>query len=133
MGSRDLSKLLYSKNHEWVDVTGNDGGIVVGITDYAQDALGEVVYVDFPEVDDNFAQNDEFCTLESTKAASPVYMPVAGSVTKLNSALEEDPSLVNNSPYDSGWLVEVKLDQEFDRSELITLEEYNKFLEKESD
>lgn len=110
----------YTKDHEWVRKTG--ANVVIGISDFAQDQLGDIVFVELPEVGDSFAAGDEFGTVESVKAVSELYMPLGGEVAAVNAALEEAPELVNNAPYDKGWMVELKpsdtgaLDQLMDRA-----------------
>lgn len=105
--------LKYSKDHEWTKVEGDI--VTIGIDDYAQDQLGEVVFVELPEVGDTFSEGDEFGTVESVKAVSEMYIPVSGEITEVNEALEDAPELVNNSPYEEGWIIKVKAD---DLSEL---------------
>lgn len=94
--------LKYAETHEWLRDEG-DGVISVGITDYAQDALGDVVYVELPEVGDQLAAQDEAGAVESVKAASDIYAPVSGEVIAINEALEEEPEIINESPYGDGW------------------------------
>ncbi len=108
--------LNYSKDHEWSKVT--DNIVTIGIDDYAQDQMGEIVFVEVPEVGDTFDKGDEFGTVESVKAVSEIYIPVSGEVVEINEALEDAPELVNNSPYEEGWIVKVKAD---DLSELDNL------------
>ena len=98
--------LRYTDEHEWVRVEGDV--VRVGITDYAQDALGDVVYVQLPDVDARFAAGDVFGEVESTKSVSDLYMPVAGTVVEVNEALSDTPELVNGAPYGDGWLVVVR-------------------------
>ena len=102
-----MSGLKYSKDHEWVRVEGDTG--TVGISDYAQDQLGDVVYVELPEVGRTVAQNDEAAVVESVKAASEVYAPVSGEVVGVNQALEDDPALVNGDPTGEGWFLKLRL------------------------
>ena len=117
-------ELKYSKDHEWAKV---DGDIVtVGIDDYAQDQLGEVVFVEVPEVGDTFSKGDEFGTVESVKAVSEIYLPVSGEIVEVNEGLEDAPELVNNSPYEEGWIVKVKAE---DLSELDTMLDKAAYLE----
>ncbi len=97
----------YAEDHEWVKPSGDTAKI--GISDYAQDQLGDIVFVELPEVGDSFAKGDEFGTLESVKAVSELYMPVSGEVTAINAALEDAPELVNNAPYGDGWMIEIKV------------------------
>ena len=96
----------YTKDHEWVKPAGETAR--VGISDYAQDQLGDIVFVELPGVGDAFEKGDEFGTLESVKAVSELYMPVGGEVTAINEALEDAPELVNNDPYGEGWMIEIK-------------------------
>lgn len=98
--------LRYTDEHEWVRVEGET--VRIGITDYAQDALGDVVFVQLPDVDARFDSGDVFGEVESTKSVSDLYMPVAGTVVEVNDALADTPELVNRSPYDGGWLVAVR-------------------------
>jgi glycine cleavage system H protein len=100
--------LRYAEDHEWLRVSGDTARI--GISDYAQDQLGDVVYVELPEVGSKLGKGAEFGTVESVKAVSELYMPVGGEITKINPALEDAPELVNNEPYDGGWMIEVKMD-----------------------
>ena len=102
-----MSGLKYSKDHEWVRVEGDIG--TVGISDYAQDQLGDVVYVELPEVGRTVAQNEEAAVVESVKAASEVYAPVSGEVVEVNQALEDDPALVNGEPTGAGWFLKLRL------------------------
>ena len=99
--------LQSSDDHEWAKQT--DGVARIGISDYAQNQLGDIVFVELPEVGDTFEKGEEFGTVESVKAVSELYMPVGGEITAVNEALEDEPELVNNNPYDGGWMVEVKL------------------------
>ncbi|MBU8849917.1 MAG: glycine cleavage system protein GcvH [Desulfobacterales bacterium] len=96
----------YTKDHEWAKL---DSDIVtIGINDYAQDQLGEIVFVELPEVGDTFSEGDEFGSVESVKAVSEMYIPISGEITEINEALEDAPELVNESCYDSGWIIKVK-------------------------
>jgi len=95
----------YAEEHEWAKKTGDT--VKIGITDYAQDQLGDIVFVELPEVDAEFGKGDEFGTLESTKAVSELYMPMGGRVVAVNDTLSEDPERVNTSPYDDGWMIEI--------------------------
>jgi len=113
----------YSESHEWVKAGGETAKL--GITDYAQDQLGDIVFVELPEVGDSFAKGEEFGTVESVKAVSELYMPVSGEVVAINEALEDAPELVNNTPYTEGWMVEVKLDE---KSELDALMDKNAYI-----
>lgn len=120
--------LLYSNDHEWVKVEGNKA--YVGITDYAQHALGEIVYIELPEVDDEFEKGDVFGVVESVKAASDSYLPVSGKVVEINEALEDSPELVNEDAF-ANWILQVELSDESELDELMSAEEYKEFCDKE--
>ena len=112
-----MSGLKYSKDHEWVRVEGDVG--TVGISDYAQEQLGDVVYVELPEVGRTVAQNEEAAVVESVKAASEVYAPVSGEVVEVNQALEDDPALVNGDPTGEGWFLKLRLSAPGELDELM--------------
>ncbi len=116
----------YSKEHEWTKVEGGD--VLVGISDYAQDQLGDIVYVELPEVGDTFASGDEFGTLESVKAVSELYIPVAGEIVAVNDALEDAPEMINQDPY-VGWIIKVKPVDDNEVETLMSSDEYRKMLE----
>ena len=99
--------LKYTKEHEWVRVEGG-GRAVVGITEFAQSELGEIVFVELPEVGREVEQGESVCVAESTKAASDIYAPIAGKVAEINSALSDAPDSINKSPYDDGWLIKLE-------------------------
>lgn len=106
----------YTKDHEWASADGDT--VTIGINDYAQDQLGEIVFVELPEVGDTFSKDDEFGTVESVKAVSELYLPISGEITAVNEDLEDAPELVNEDCYQGGWIVKVKAD---DLSELDSL------------
>lgn len=120
------SDYLYSKDHEWVRVEGDT--CVLGITEYAQEELGEIVFVDLPEVGESFDKGDEVGTIESVKAVAEVYTPVSGEVVEINSALEEEPELVNDDPHTGGWLIKMRLGNKDDLGELMSAEQYEEFV-----
>ena len=97
--------IRYAEDHEWARLEGDN--VRVGLDDYAQDQLGDIVFVELPQVGDTFKQGEEFATVESVKAVCECYLPVGGEIIAVNTALEESPELVNNSPYDGGWFVEI--------------------------
>jgi glycine cleavage system H protein len=107
--SRMPSDLSYAESHEWLRLEG-DGTAFVGVTDHAQDALGDVVYVELPEIGARIDAGAEVAVVESVKAASDIYSPVTGEILLINDALEDQPDLVNSSPYADGWLFSVRLD-----------------------
>ncbi len=103
------SDLLYTEEHEYLKATAEDGVYVVGVTDYAQGELGDVVFVELPEADATFAKMETFGTIEAVKAVSDLFCPVAGEVVEVNAALEDDPSLVNSDPYGAGWMIKLRV------------------------
>jgi glycine cleavage system H protein len=119
---------LYNQEHEWIRVEGDEG--VVGISDYAQDQLSDVVYVELPEVGDAFEQGDMFAVVESVKAASDVYMPVGGKVLEINDALEDSPEMVNQDPYGEAWFVRIAITDAAELEDLMGPGEYEAFLEQ---
>ena len=112
----------YAESHEWARSEGDR--VKVGITDYAQDQLGDIVFVELPEVGETFDKGEEFGTVESVKAVSELYLPVAGEVVAVNSSLEESPEKVNNAPYGDGWMIEVKADNPSELDGLMSKEAY---------
>jgi glycine cleavage system H protein len=101
------SELKYTKSHEWLRVE-DDGVITVGISDHAQELLGDLVFVELPEVGAEFVAGDECCVVESVKAASDVYMPISGEIVEINEELVDEPEIINSSPYDNGWLFKLQ-------------------------
>lgn len=118
------AELKYSAEHEWVATTDTDGVVRVGITDFAQDALGDVVYVEHPETGRSVAAGDVVGEVESTKSVSDIYAPVSGEIVAVNEALEADPGSVNSDPYGAGWLFEVKLADADALDALLSAEDY---------
>ena len=101
-------ELYYTKEHEWMRVEGDE--IVIGITDHAQDALTDIVYIELPGDGDSFDDMGEFAIVESVKSASPIFAPLAGTITAVNDSLEDEPELMNQDPYGAGWIVRMKLE-----------------------
>lgn len=114
----------YTKDHEWAKLEGD--AVIVGINDYAQDQLGEIVFVELPEVGDSFSQDDEFGSVESVKAVSELYIPISGEITAVNEELEDAPELVNEECYAGGWIAKIKPD---DVSELDGLMDKGAYLD----
>ena len=125
--SKVIEGLYYSESHEYVRVEGDFG--FVGITDYAQNALGNVVYVDMPEVDDEVVAGEEFGAVESVKAASDLISPVSGTVVEINEALEDTPELINQDAFDN-WIIKVELSDKSDLDHLMDATAYTAFCEK---
>jgi glycine cleavage system H protein len=131
MGGRNVPKELhYSKDHEWVRIEGDTA--VVGITDHAQQALGDVTYVELPRIGKQVAQGDELAAVESAKAASDIFAPVAGSVSEVNEALGSSPEKINGDPYGEGWICKLTGISASDVDALLDAEAYSKLLEQES-
>jgi len=122
-------ELKYTEEHEWVLVEGDVA--TIGITDFAQDQLGDVVFVELPEVGDSVEAGETFGVVESVKAVSDVYAPVSGEVIEINEDLPDEPETLNNSPYDAGWMVKVKLSDSSALDELMDVAAYQEFVEKD--
>jgi len=122
-----MSDMKYSKDHEWL-LMDDDGSATVGITDFAQNKLGDIVYVELPEVDAQFSKDDDIAVVESVKAASDVMSPVSGTVIAINGTLEDEPEKVNSNPTDEGWFLKLKLDDPNEIDELMDEEAYNAFI-----
>jgi glycine cleavage system H protein len=114
--------IRYAKNHEWAKADGDN--VKVGISDYAQDQLGDIVFVEMPDVGETFDKGAEFGTVESVKAVSELYMPVGGEIVAVNGALEDSPELINNAPYSDGWMIEVKPDDPAELDSLMAKDAY---------
>ena len=123
--------LHYSKDHEWVRVEGNVA--VVGITDYAQDSLGDVVYVELPKVGDTFAANESFGSVESVKAVSEVFCPISGDIAAVNESLNDTPEKVNEDPYGEGWLIKIEISDPKELEELMSSKDYAAYIKEESE
>ena len=124
------AELSYTSEHEWVSALTAEGTVRVGITDHAQDALGDVVYVDRPSVGDSVVAEDSFGEIESTKSVSDLFAPIAGEIVAVNEGLEDDPALVNSDPYGEGWIVEIRPENADDLANLLDAEAYKAELDK---
>lgn len=124
-----LKNLFYTKEHEWVKVSG--GKAYIGITDFAQHSLGDIVFVELPEVDSELSEGDTFGVVESVKAASDVYMPIDGKVLEANEAVVDDPALINEDAYEN-WMLLVEISNKSQLDDLMTAEEYEDFCSKEA-
>jgi glycine cleavage system H protein len=122
--------LRYSEDHEWV--AAENGTIKIGISDYAQDQLGDVVFVELPAVGDTFAKGDEFGTVESVKAVSELYIPMAGEVVAINENLEDAPELLNTAPYDDGWLIVIKPEDASELDDMLAKDAYLNMLKNQA-
>mgnify|MGYP001776583395 FL=1 len=120
------ANLKYSNDHEWVRVEGNEA--YIGITDFAQSQLGDIVFVDVPTVGETLAQNEVFGSIEAVKTVSDAFLPVGGEVLELNEALENDPALVNKDPYGEGWIIKIRMTDAAELDTLLSAEDYAKLI-----
>lgn len=123
--------LKYTKEHEWVRV--EDDIVIIGITDYAQDALGEIVYIELPSEGDEITRGEPFGAVESTKSVSDLYAPISGEAVEVNEALLDSPEAINEDPYGEGWMVKVKPYDTSELDDLMDSDEYTEFIEKQSE
>ena len=123
---RDLmnhpENLMYTSEHEWVEISGNIA--TIGITDFAQSELGDIIFLEFPAIDKNFSNGDIFGTIEAVKTVSDMYMPLTGKVIEVNEDLNDTPEQVNQDPYKNGWMVKIKLEDGADQSRLLDAKSY---------
>ena len=121
----DIPKdLLYTEDHEYLRPAGEPGVVYIGITDYAQGELGDIVFVELPKVGASFKKHDVFGTIEAVKAVSELYAPVSGEVLEINSRLDAEPAVVNNTPYGDGWMIKLRMTDESERSALLDAAAY---------
>lgn len=114
--------LKYTSEHEWVEISGNIA--TIGITDFAQSELGDIIFLEFPNLDENFNGGDVFGTIEAVKTVSDMYMPITGKVVEVNEDLNDTPEQVNEDPYKNGWMVKIELDTDADQSKLLDAKSY---------
>lgn len=124
-------ELKYYEEHTWVRVEGKRA--FVGITDYAQKELGEILYVELPEVEEEFDQGETFGTVESSKAVSELIAPISGKVVRVNESLEDEPELINEDPYGDGWMIVMEMGHESELDSLLSAEEYQDMMEEEEE
>lgn len=117
------NNLKYTETHEWIRVE-EDGVVTIGITDHAQSLLGDVVYLELPEIDTEISAKEEISVIESVKAASDIYAPISGTVTAINEKLLDSPEIVNADPYGEGWLFQIQMDDESELNKLLSAEKY---------
>jgi len=120
--------LKYTKDHEWIDVQGKTG--TIGVTSYAIEQLGDIVYIDLPEAGKSFKAGDSFGTIESTKTVSDLYMPITGKITEVNTAVKGSPESLQSDAYKNGWLVKIELDNPSDASKLLDAGSYESFVKE---
>jgi len=126
--SKVVAGLLYTKEDEWIKVEGDEA--TIGVSDHAQDALSDIVYLELPNVGDSFGMGDTFGVVESVKAAADLFMPISGEVTAVNEDLIDTPELVNSDPYGAAWMVKIKLSNPAEIDDLMDADTYTKFLEE---
>ena len=120
----DKSNLLFTKEHEWLDINGDEAQ--VGITDFAQGELGDIIFVELPEIGDFFNKDEVFGTIEAVKTVADLFMPVSGEIISINNIIEENPEMINSNPLDDGWIIKIKIT---DKSEIDTLLDHSKYNE----
>mgnify|MGYP006188193477 CR=1 FL=1 len=113
---------MYTSEHEWVEISGNIA--TIGITDFAQSELGDIIFLEFPAIDENFSNGDIFGTIEAVKTVSDMYMPLTGKVIEVNEDLNDTPEQVNEDPYKNGWMVKIKLKDDANQSQLLDAKSY---------
>ena len=124
--SKILQDLKYTKEHEWVRVDGDS--VTVGVTDYAQDSMGDVVFIEFPEVGETVEENSSIATIESVKAVSDIYAPLAGTINKVNEVINDTPDIINQDPYGDGWLFKMNNINNDDLKNLLSSSKYESYL-----
>ena len=117
---------LYTKSHEWIEVSGTT--IKIGITDYAQGELGDICFIEFPELGENFEKGDVFGVVEAVKTVADLIMPVSGEIININTDLEENPELINNEPYKSGWMIEVRTSDDLTSEDFLRADTYQEII-----
>ncbi|MBL6784978.1 MAG: glycine cleavage system protein GcvH [Rickettsiales bacterium] len=124
----------YTKNHEWIlqDEGNEDDVFLVGITNHAQEALGDIVHIELPSIGSEFSEGDEIAVVESAKSASEVYAPVSGVIVAVNDQLDSSPEQINESPYEDGWMVKMKIEDHDEINETLSADGYHNFLEEEA-
>ena len=123
---RQTSDLLYTSEHEWISI--DDNVATIGITNFAQSELGDIIFIELPNVGDEFESNDVFGTIEAVKTVADLYMPLSGKIIEINPNIEDAPENINNSPYDDGWIVKIDINANADKSELLNEESYKKLI-----
>ena len=116
--------IKFTDDHEWIKI--DDNIVTIGITDFAQSELGDIIYVEFPDVDTKFVNKDSIGTLEAVKTVADIFAPLSGCITEINENLENNPELINESPYENGWIIKMKINNKEDYEKLLNAEEYEK-------
>jgi len=118
--------LMYTSEHEWIKLDGNIA--TIGITDFAQSELGDIIFLEFPNIDEHFSSGDVFGTIEAVKTVSDMYMPLTGKIIDINEDLNDNPEKVNDDPYENGWMVKIQIEDNIDKSELLDSQSYTELI-----
>jgi len=129
----NLENYKFHKEHTWIKLSGKSKKVKVGITDYAQESLGDIIYIELPEVDSHVDADSEMAEIESTKTSSPVIAPVSGVIVQVNEELIEHPEIINEDPYGKGWIAVIEMDNSHEIDDLMDYEEYESYLEEEKE
>ena len=120
------SNLLFTKEHEWLEVDGNEAKI--GITNFAQSELGDIIFVELPDVGDSFDQHEVFGTIEAVKTVADLFMPISGEVISINDKIEDEPELINSNPFEDGWIIKIKIKDDAEKNDLLSDKQYNELI-----
>ena len=120
------SNLLFTKEHEWLEVNGNEAKI--GITNFAQSELGDIIFVELPDVGDSFDQHEVFGTIEAVKTVADLFMPISGEVISINDKIEDEPELINSNPFEDGWIIKIKIKDDSEKGDLLNDKQYNELI-----
>ena len=120
------NKFFYTHDHEWINIKENNA--VIGITDYAQNELGDIIFIELPSIGDSFDKGEVFGTIEAVKTVADLYMPISGEIVELNSEIESNPELINNNPFNKGWIVRIKIKNKEECLKLLNQKEYSKII-----
>ncbi|MEX0681124.1 MAG: glycine cleavage system protein GcvH [Balneolales bacterium] len=120
-------ELKYTRDHEWIRDNG-DGTATIGITDFAQNELGDIVFVEIDKLDESVEKDASFGTVEAVKTVSELFMPISGKILEFNESLKDNPELVNNDPYDKGWMIKIKMDDPSELDQLLNVDDYNQII-----
>ena len=120
------SNLLFTKEHEWLEVDGNEAKI--GITNFAQSELGDIIFVELPDVGDSFDQHEVFGTIEAVKTVADLFMPISGEVISINDKIEDEPELINTNPFEDGWIIKIKIKNNAEKNDLLSDKQYNELI-----
>ena len=121
-----VDNFLFTKEHEWVSI--DDDMAIIGITDFAQNELGDIIFIELPEIGDKFEANDVFGTIEAVKTVADLYMPLSGEIIEINEQIDDNPECVNNSPYDKGWIIKININDSKEINNLLTHQKYKEMI-----